>query len=806
MKRKIALIIVWCVCTLFAVFGLAACGVSGGSSSGSESSSGSGTPEEGKNPSALEITGVEFSDKTAVYNGWDFTLEVTGTLPQGVTVSYENNTGRDAGVYNATATLSGEGYKTKKLNATLTVNKAVASKDGLTFETAVFDYDGKPHKIEVTGVAPQGGKFVYSCDEDEKITNSATAAGTYTVKAWLEHKNYEFDSPLTAKLIIKTTDKLRYITSNNGTLYFANALDKDRLYSYNASSGIKRISGDVPSGFASFGSTLYFQSDSVLFASIKSIDGANNINSIVPQRGEYLCTDGTHLYYAVNGLTGNGGGIYKVNPSASEPEAALLSQGKAEYLQYSNGYIFFADGTNGGKLSKISVNGNGARALVLDEKITCLTANDNSLYFTVNNLLGDYIARYDIQAGKTVKLTSDAGAALTVVGNDIYYVNVDLISSNLFGKGIYRTGANKSADVNLPGTKVIAKDNGKYSSLTLLSQNLIAYYRVDDQMLCTYDVTTGRETEILAGFTAPETVPLSLGSKTAYYGDKLFYLDLYNGKALYSYDTANGDFMRLTSCKVSDFAVIGDILYFNGVSYGVNNDLYKVSLKDGGEPEKISTYDCNDIVTDGNNIFYVEKNAAGVRTAVHIIKADGTDEIIYEKGVNCLTYYENFIYFVDGKDLLKMPVSGYVLNQTETVKKGNTDTFVINEGVIYFREMYGVGWALKRLSCINVDGTGYSVIYSENTDPLKIAVSGDKIYYYTDTVSGTSGIYVIDKNTRNESIRPTLLMNRNVKYYAGDFTVTDKKIYFVNYYNNLGDSHLYSINITGENQVPVRCD
>ena len=151
-----------------------------------------------------------------------------------------------------------------------------------------------------------------------------------------------------------------------------------------------------------------------------------------------------------------------------------------------------------------------------------------------------------------------------------------------------------------------------------------------------------------------------------------------------------------------------------------------------------------------------------------------------------------------------MPVTGYTVDETVKVKDGNVDTFVIDNGVVYFREMYSVGWALKRLSCINIDGTGYAKIITANTDPLKIVVKGDKIYYYTDTASGTSGIYVIDKSAR-EDTTPTLLMDRANKYYAEDFTVGDDgKIYFVNYYNNLGDSHLYCINTTGTNQTPQK--
>ncbi|MDE7076433.1 MAG: DUF5050 domain-containing protein, partial [Clostridia bacterium] len=394
--------------------------------------------------------------------------------------------------------------------------------------------------------------------------------------------------------------------------------------------------------------------------------------------------------------------------------------------------------------------------------------------------------------------TSDAGANLTVIGNDLYYINVDLLNSLVFGKGIYRVGTSPAVNNSLPGTKIIEGDNLSYSSLTATSDGKLAYYRVSDQMLCISDTDGGNTVEILDGFVAPETIPLSMGSKTAAYGKYLYFLDLHNDKALYSYNTVSKALARVTSNKVSDFAILGDTLYYNAVSYGVNNDLYKVNLKLGGEPELVSKNDCEDIVTDGTNLYYVLSNAAGVRTAIHKIDASGVDSEMYSKGATNLTYYEGYIYFVDGNKLYKMPTTGYTVDEKTQVTNKNVNTFVIDNGVVYFRELYGVN--LKRLARVNIDGSNYTAMMTANTDPLKIVVEGNKVYYYTDTVLGTSGIYSISKNAADDNEQPTLILARNgsqKNYYAEDFTLFNGKIYFVNYYNNLGDSHLYCVNISG---------
>ncbi len=129
----------------------------------------------------LEITGITFEDGTYTYDGTQKEISVSGELPEGVTVSYQNNSAIDAGTYNAKATLSGKGYQMKILQAALIINKATIT--GVTFKDDTVIYDGSEQKIEVVGV-PDGVTVSY-------INNSATEAGTYEAKAILTGKNYE---------------------------------------------------------------------------------------------------------------------------------------------------------------------------------------------------------------------------------------------------------------------------------------------------------------------------------------------------------------------------------------------------------------------------------------------------------------------------------------------------------------------------------------------------------------------------------------------------------------------------------------
>ncbi|MDE6273578.1 MAG: DUF5050 domain-containing protein [Clostridiales bacterium] len=587
------------------------------------------------------ITGVTFEDKTVTYNGNAHAVEVAGTLPAGVSVSYTDNSKTNAGTYTAQAALSGEGYEPLTLTATLKIEKADFA--GITMDNLTVAYDGKPHTVEIAGALPEGTTVTYYCEEDDAITNTATATGTYNISAVLRNANYN-DFMITAILKITASEKERHIAYYDGKLYFANALDDDKLYSFNFGMEIKKVSSDTPSYFTVMGDNLYFRSKA-LTSSLKAIQNSK-MESVFAANAEYLCTNGTNLYYVKNGLTNAKSGIYQLSLDGDEPVETLLSEGKAKYMVYAKGSLFFADGTNDDKLSAISVSsGNGIRHVVVDEKIKALTTDGDYLYYTVNHLLGDYIANYRIADATKRKLTSDAGNNLTVVDGKLYYLNVDWLTSTLYGKGIYCVDARPAVDSNSPGEKIIGEEGESYSSLTATGNGqsrsgLLAYYRVSDQMLCTYYIAGGTGSEVLEGFVAPETTPLSTGSKTAVYNKSVYFLNLYNDKALYVYDTVTGTTSRVTANKVSDFAIFGDTLYFNQVSYGVNNDLYRLDLRVGGEPELVSKNDCIDLATDGENLFYVEQNAAGARTAIHIVKADGTDEIMYSKGAEHLTYYK----------------------------------------------------------------------------------------------------------------------------------------------------------------------
>ncbi len=185
------------------------------------------TPDPTPTPTPVEndITGITFGDATHTFDGGEKTLLISGTLPEGVSAVYTNNTATDAGEYNATVTLSGEGYKTLTLNATLKINKADI--EGISISDLTATYDGTEKKIDAPANLPAGVEVSVE-------GNTATNAGQYTATFTFTGKNY--NTKVVTAIILINKAEITGITLPSAT------------YIYDSEAKSLAISGDLPQG------------------------------------------------------------------------------------------------------------------------------------------------------------------------------------------------------------------------------------------------------------------------------------------------------------------------------------------------------------------------------------------------------------------------------------------------------------------------------------------------------------------------------------------------------------------------------
>src|SRR5690606_20294004 len=98
-------------------------------------------------------SGILFPSNTFTYDGFDKHPEISGTLPEGVSVVY-SNTQKNAGAYNnVKATISGSNYNTFELTTSMTINKADLPSGIFLLEKEEV-YDGTPKSLSLDGMLP----------------------------------------------------------------------------------------------------------------------------------------------------------------------------------------------------------------------------------------------------------------------------------------------------------------------------------------------------------------------------------------------------------------------------------------------------------------------------------------------------------------------------------------------------------------------------------------------------------------------------------------------------------------------------
>ena len=130
-----------------------------------------------------DMSGVSFENKTVTYSREEYGIEISGNLPEGVSVSYAGNGKSDVGSYTVVASFVGdsENYEPiPDMSATLTIEPFVVS--GITFNDMAFDYDGEEKSIFVTGTVPTDVKVIYE-------GNGKTDVGSYVVTVRFETEN-----------------------------------------------------------------------------------------------------------------------------------------------------------------------------------------------------------------------------------------------------------------------------------------------------------------------------------------------------------------------------------------------------------------------------------------------------------------------------------------------------------------------------------------------------------------------------------------------------------------------------------------
>ena len=765
-----------------------------------------------------DITGVTFVGDTFTYDGTEREIVIGGAaLPDGVTVSYTNNKATDAGEYDATATLSGKGYNTLKLEAKLIIRKATISTANLSFTDASYEYDARQHSIVIVGNPPAGVTVTYFYDGVE--ATSIAYPGEHTVEAVLSSKNHEAVT-LTAKLTITSKEEMLYSAFFNGNVYFQNNLDGNRLYRATGTGTPAKVSNDVATYFTTNGTNLYYYSDSLFTQTIKELSSTKISSVYNPGRATYLaCDSNGNIYYAkANPIDTKGeNGIYKVDitdkstntEEGQEPTPVRLTTDKANYIAYYDSYIYYCNTSDGSKLYRISVNANnGTGTALTSNKVSDVVVADGAVYYTLHTLTNSSIQKYTISSGTTTSLCIDNGAYLTKVGNYIYYVNKDLLTSNVFGKGIYRISVNGGT----VGEKVIdAEEIGDCYYSLASDGNYLYYYRASTKHFYRYNISSKTETDLMLNFVPTETTLFSAHpyANVATFNGEIYYTDVLDTNSLYKYNPQTQATFKVLSDSVSNVYFHNGYMYYS--TYVVTNyALWKLEMNNPeAEPIKISAHRYENLIFVGDDVYAIRVSAA-MSYKNRIVKLSPpavgsgtelyTETILYQnRNLYIAKLYllnGTFHFTINPSNNIMYPEYIYTheLDATD-VKQQTITNLKSNNFVIYNNTYYYYNHNKKTFCSSDVSSPDETTITS-NVEITDIYLANG-VVYYTSKSSQNTGIYAY-----NISSGQTTKLTDKVGH---GFQVLDGKLYFINIAltysfdypsRSSGDGHLYSIDLS----------
>ncbi len=228
------------------------------------------------------VEGISFAGETYTYDGTKKSLAITGNLPDGVSVSYENNDQINADTYTVKAifTVNGNYNAIADKTATLKINKATV--EGIAFNGATYTYDGTEKSLAITGNLPDGVSVSYE-------NNDQINADTYTVTAkFTVNGNYNAIPDKTATLVIQKAG-IQGISFTGET------------YTYDGTKKSLAITGELPDGV----SVSYENNDQINAETytVKAKFTVNDNYNAIPDMTATLTIEKKELIVAFSGET-----------------------------------------------------------------------------------------------------------------------------------------------------------------------------------------------------------------------------------------------------------------------------------------------------------------------------------------------------------------------------------------------------------------------------------------------------------------------------------------------------------------------
>ena len=749
----------------------------------------------GDNDNLKTFENITFANQTIDYDGQEHEIVLDGELPDGVSIVYENNKGTNAGVYNAKATLTLEGYKTLELTAKLTINKLNydMSTAHWNYESE-FVYNGSEQSVEVLGL-PQGVTV-------KQYTNNAkTNAGNYTASVefnydtvnhnapnlsnlnWtinkanitgitFESRNYEYDTQkhsleCVGNIPANSTVKVTYNdvevdgVSEVGTYTVKLVITNANYNTYEDTATLKITSTEELLYSVVFNNKLYFQNN--LDNNKLYVYDGTNVTKVNNDKAEYFTINGNQVYYYSSSL------FSKVIKSFNGTTASVLLDVNGEYLACDGTYLYYAINnlvlhTDQNGIYKVKLDGSEDAIRLVQDKSEYLTYYDNNIYYSnVSDGRKLYSISVNANNQETGTLLYDEKVSDILIDNGIIYFN-----STKTELGLPVASAIRKYVISSGDCIKLTTDNGKY--LTKIGSYI--YYINKDKITSElfgdgiYKISVLRDSDnSLPGdkiISAEDNGFSSLSSS----GNYLYYYKL-NDKHIYSYNlNTNTETDIMANFELSE-ETITPTGYAKLAEY--NGEIYYTNPLDNGCLYKFNL----------------------TTKARYKVLADSVSNVYFYNGYMYYSTYISVNYALWRMDLQT--------NETTKISKSRCDNLIFDNDKIYYIK---VGSAYNNdIMRMDLDGSNVETIYNDKNLWVASFEKADNFLYFTINPSlGNKYAYRYDLSTsqvENLNLRAKVITQNNSILYYGN--IDDNKLYAYNL--STSNSQVLAQNVDINNMV-----
>lgn len=608
-----------------------------------------------------KFEGITYSDKTFTYDGIQKELVLSGTLPEGSNVVYTNNVGTNAGVYNATAKITCNGYSELNLSAKMTINKASYDVTETHWNYASpYTYDGNSKSVVLNNL-PNGVSI------SRYINNEKVNAGTYTASAEFDYDKINYNMPAIENCVwvINKADITGITFEGTSVLYDGN------FHSI-------KVNGNIPDG--SQISILYNNQN---IAGVKDVGTYNvEVTIINPNYNTYTTSTNLVIYqndiqksnYDMSGVSWNYTSAFTYDGTEKSVTLNNLPSGVTVKRYIGNTNIDAGTYTASVEFNYDETNYNmpvmeSCTWTINKADITGITFNGSTVEYDTKahklQLVGNVPSGSKVTItynGQEVDGVTEVGkynvvATISNKNYNLYTISAvltiksteeQLYSLNFNGKTYFQN--------NLDGNRLYVADNGEIRKVNndipnyiIANGNTMYYYSSSmfSKVIKSYDGTSASEVidvngqyittdgnfmyysinnifntdengiykvNIKGGSSEPTRIVKDKGAYLTYYDGNIYYSNLSDGKKLYKVSVTESELetgKMLFDEKVSYIIEDGGVLYFNStksvVGVGVASAIRKYVVKDGTNV-KLTTDSGKYLTKVGVYIYYINND------------------------------------------------------------------------------------------------------------------------------------------------------------------------------------------------------